>query len=135
MLWMRRSVGVLIGLLVIGVMMLSAGNAVAATLSWTAPTSYEPVPPATVGDPIPSAKVSTITYTPSYGSSATGPWTDLTSTAAGATSAAVPDPAPGTTRWYSVKSNLDGQTSVYATAVSKTAPALKPKSPTGLSVN
>ena len=106
-----------------------AATAQAANLAWTPPTQY------TDNTAIPAAKIPTITYTPAYGSSATGPWTDVTSTAAGATSAVVPDPAVGTTRWYSVKSNLDGQTSAYATAVSKTAPYLTPKSPTGLSVN
>jgi hypothetical protein len=127
---MRRSVGVLIGLLVIGVMMLSAGNAEAATLSWTAPTQY------TDNTVIPAAKIPTITYTPAYGSSASGPWTAGTATAAGATSAVVPDPASGTTRYYTVQATLDGQTSGYATPpVSKTAPFLTPKSPTGLSVN
>jgi hypothetical protein len=101
-----------------------------ATLTWTAPTLY------TDNTAIPAAKIATITYTPAYGSSASGPWTAGTATAAGATSAVVPDPASGTTRYYTVQATLDGQTSGYATPpVSKTAPFLTPKSPTGLSVN
>jgi hypothetical protein len=40
MMWMRRSVGVLIGLLVFGVMMLSAGNAAAQNVEWTPATTW-----------------------------------------------------------------------------------------------
>jgi len=124
----RKSAGVLIGLLVLGAILLSASIALAATLSWTAPTTY------TDGSAIPAVDQARITYTPYTGASATGPWSARPSTSAGATSTAVPDPSPGTTLYYTLDCTLDGQTSVRAVAVSKSLPFLVPAAPSGLSV-
>ena len=103
----------ILGLLIAGVI-LTSGNAAAATLSWSSPTTY------TDSTPILTADQARITYTPYTGTSAAGPWTARPSTSAGATSATVPDPAIGTTMYYTLDCTLDGQTSAKAVAVSKT---------------
>ena len=100
--------------------------AVAATLSWTGPTLY------TDGTAIPSAKIATITYKTYYGSSASGPWTAGPVTGAGALSASVAEPAPGTTQWYTLEAALDNQVSGKAVAVSKTSPFKNPNPPGNL---
>ncbi len=107
----------------------------AGTLSWNAPTTYVPEPPATVGDPIPSEKISQIIYRTFYGNSPTGPWTAGPTTLGGEVSATVPDPAAGSTRWYTVEAFLDNVASAKAAAVSKTVPFRATNPPGGLQVN
>jgi hypothetical protein len=97
-------------------------------LSWTAPGNY------TDGSAISAADQALIVYTPFTGPAATGPWSARPSTTAGATSATVPEPSPGTTLYYTLDCTLNGQTSAKATAVSKTAPFKAPSAPGGLSI-
>ena len=104
----------------------------AAVCTWAAPTNYAPVPPATVGDPIPSAKIATITYKVYSGSSASGPWSLMTTTAAGALSATLLDPAPGGTLCCTLEAVLDGQTSAKASAACKAFPQKTPEAPSNL---
>jgi hypothetical protein len=101
----------------------------AATLNWIAPSQY------TNNDPIPAAKVATITYKLYTGPALAGPWTLATTTAQGATTGTAPSPASGGTLWYTIDATLDGQISAKATAVSLTVPFQVPKAPTGLTVN
>ena len=131
---MRKSAGVkggiiLYALTVVCVILLSASVVIAATLSWIGPTVY------TDGVSIPAADQARITYTPYTGASASGPWTARPATAAGATSASVPDPSPGSTLYYTVDATLDGMTSAKVSPpVSKTAPYKTPSGCSGLSV-
>ena len=119
---MRRTLILVLALFV-------AAPSIAATLSWTAPTQY------TDTTAIAPSDIARITYTPYYGSSATGPWTAGTVTAAGALTATVPDPVVGGTRWYTVEATLDGQTSAKGVAASKTVPFPKvPAVPSSLTV-
>jgi hypothetical protein len=112
-------------LFVVAALMVS-GEALAATLSWTAPATY------TDGTAIPAAKIATITYKTYTGSASTGPWTAGSTTGAGALSATVPEPAPGTTMWYTIDCTLDGQVSGKAAAVSKISPYKNPNPPANL---
>jgi len=131
---MRKSVGVRGGILpfaltVAFAILLSVSVAWAATLSWTGPMTY------TDGSAIPAVDQARITYTPYTGPAATGPWSARPATAAGATSATVPNPSPGSTLYYTVDATLDGMTSVKASpAVSKTAPYKTPSGCSGLSI-
>ena len=102
----------------------------AATMTWQPPANYAD----NVATPIPAADIARIVYTPYYGSSATGPWTAGTMTAAGVTTAILPDPGPGQTRWYTVDATLDGQTSAKGVAASKTVPFKVPAAPSGITV-
>ncbi len=102
--------------------------AFAGTATWTLPTEY------TDATPIATADIARITTTLYYGSSSSGPWTLITTTVAGATTATVPDPARGATRWYTAEANLDGQTSAKGVAVSKTTPFQTPKAPSGFTI-
>ena len=77
--WIRRSVGVLIALIVLGAILL-CGNAVAGTLSWTLPNQYIDN---TVIDP---ADVATLVSEVQIAQSITGPWSALGTSAAGASS-------------------------------------------------
>ena len=131
---MRKSAGVKVGIIlyaltVVCAILLSASVVIAATLSWIGPTVY------TDGIAIPAADQARITYTPYTGPAATGPWSARPSTAAGVTSANVPEPAPGSTLYYTVDATLDGMTSAKVSPpVSKTAPYKTPSGCSGLSV-
>lgn len=130
----RKNAGALTALIALIVILSFVGAAMAGVLSWSAPTKYVPVPPATVGDPIPSSKISQIVYRTWYGSSSTGPWTAGAVTGAGVLSATVPDPAKGSTSWYTVEAFLDNAVSAKAGAVSKTIPFPETGSPTNLKI-
>ena len=98
-------------------------TAIAAVLTWTAPTTY------TDASAIAPADIARIVYTPYYGAATTGPWTAGTTTGAGILTATLPDPSPGATRWYTVDATLDGQTSAKGVAASKTVPFRVPAVP------
>ena len=98
-------------------------TAIAAVLTWTAPTTY------TDASAIAPADIARIVYTPYYGAATTGPWTAGTTTGAGILTATLPDPSPGATRWYTVDATLDGMTSAKAVAASKTVPFRVPGVP------
>lgn len=121
-----KTVGVLAT--VLGVILLSATFAMALSAYWTGPTQY------TDGSAISTADQARITYTVYSGSTASGPWTVVTTTAAGATSAVVPAPSSGVTLWYTGEANLDGQTSAKATPASYTTPFKSPAAPSGFQV-
>src|SRR4030066_394827 len=112
--------------LIVMVLLWSADSR-AAICTWAAPTNYAPVPPATVGDPIPSAKIATITYKVYSGSSAIGPWSLMTTTGAGVLSATLLDPAPGGTLCCTLEAVLDGQTSAKASPACKAFPQKTPE--------
>ena len=97
-------------------------TALPATITWIAPSQY------TNNTPIPVEKITTIVSMIYTGTSATGPWTLETTTAAGATTGTASDPSPGGTTWYTIDSTLDGQTSAKAVAVSKSLPFQVPSS-------
>lgn len=109
-------------LLAVFVLVMST-TAIAAVLTWTAPTTY------TDASAIAPVDIARITYTPYYGASVTGPWTAGATTGAGVLTATLPDPSPGATRWYTVDCSLDGQTSAKAVAASKTVPFRVPTGP------
>ena len=118
-----------IALLAAGVLglLLISGTAVAGMLSWTPPNLY------TDNTVISAADKAAAVYTPAIGTSGTGPWTDQGNTAPGATSATVPNPSPGQTRWYSVKVTINSVPSAYATpGVSYTSPFPVPGAPSGM---
>ena len=115
---------ILIGLMVLCMMVLAI-TASAATLSWTGPTTY------TDGTAIPTTK--TKTYTAKSSSAATGPWTSEGTTTSN--NKTVSEPAAGAIKYYTVSVNVDGQDSVNATPVSKTAGFPTPSAPTGLQIN
>lgn len=105
-------------------LLLMALPAHSATLSWSAVTTYAD------GSIIPIDK--TVTYT-TY----TGPSASDLSTVQGtttATSAAVPDPSPGQTMYYTVDAMVDGVRSEKAAPVSKTVPFKNPSPPTNLTI-
>ena len=85
----------------------------AATLTWTQPTYSD-------NTVIPASIAATIVYTPYMGDSVTGPWTAGTKTAPGVLTATMPDPAAGTTKYYTVDATLGSQTSGKAVPASKT---------------
>ena len=73
----------------------------AATLTWSVPTYSD-------NTVIPASIAATIVYTPYMGDSVTGPWTTGTKTAPGILSATMPDPAAGTTKYYTVSAQIPG---------------------------
>ena len=105
------------------IVLVMSTTAIAAVLTWTAPTTY------TDTSAIAPADIARIVYTPYYGASATGPWTAGTTTGAGVLTTTLPDPSPGATRWYTVDATLDGMTSAKAAAKSKTVPFRIPAGP------
>jgi len=102
--------------------------AIAATLSWEAPTTY------VTGDPIASYEFSIMTYQTFNGPSSTGPWLSDTITVAGQTSANVKEPAPGQTIWYTVSAHILNNSSEKAAAVSKATPFPPIRPPEGVVV-
>lgn len=88
------------------------------------------------GSPIPAALLPLVTYRAWYTASpATGPWT-AGETSKGATLTA-PDPAAGSTGWYSVSAfieGIDGSESVRSVPASKTVAAPPVSTPAGCSV-
>lgn len=104
--------------------------ALAATVTWQAPTNYND----NVATPIPAADQARIVYTIYYGPTQTGPWTAGTTTGAGVLTGTAPDPAAGATRWYTVDATLDGQTSAKGVAASKFFPFKVPAAPSGIVV-
>ena len=95
-------------------LLFTAPSGYAGNLSWTLPTSYVD------GTPIDSADANRIVVRVYAGPTRTGPWNWVASSMPGATHAAVMDPMPGHTLWYTVKTTLDGAESDYAVPVRKT---------------
>ena len=121
---MRKSAGVLIVLLVVGVIVGFGSSAWAATLSWTAPTTY------TDGSAIPTTL--TKTYNMKSGASSSGPWSSEGTTTS--TSGTVSEPAAGTTKWYTVSVTISSVESANAIPVSKSAAFKTPSPATGLGI-
>lgn len=100
----------------------------AATVEWSAPSSY------TDNTAIAPADVARIVYTPFIGDTVSGPWVAGPKTAPGVLSATMPDPAPGATKKYTVSAGLDGMESEKAVPASKTMPVPVPNAPPGCRV-
>jgi hypothetical protein len=114
--------------MILVLMLFVALPAMAAVVSWTAPTTYSDA------TPIPSADISRITYQIYYGSAQTGPWTAGVLTGPGTLTGTAPDPAVGTTRWYTVSAILDGQEGAKGVAASKNIPFKVPAAPLSITV-
>jgi hypothetical protein len=91
-----------------------ASNAHGATISWTLPNTYKD------GHPIASSDVKRIVVEAYSGPTKDGPWIPVAVSSPGATAVMVPDPPPARTRWYTVKSTLDGAESDFAVPVRRT---------------
>lgn len=89
--------------------------AIAAFIDFDRVTTYRD------GSSISDTKIPTIQYQAYYGSSSTGPWTAGNIVVDNVTITA-PDPAAGSTLWYTVDASLDGAVSFKAAAKSKTVP-------------
>lgn len=128
-----RKANVLLAIVgILGILTTLGGVANAATLSWTPPTHY------TDNTAIAPAEKAAAIYTPAWATSDLGPtgnWTDLANTAPGATSATVPNPSPGQTRFYSVKVTINGATSPYAVPAWYTLPFPVPGAPSNLTIS
>jgi hypothetical protein len=100
-----------------------AAPSIAAVITFDKVTTY------TDGTTIPTAKQSLIVYKAFYGPTQTGPWTE------GASSTGLvivaPDPAAGSTGWFTVSATLEGQESANCVPASKTVAPLTPSAPPG----
>lgn len=115
---------------ILGALVILGGVAWGATLSWTPPNLY------TDNTAISAADKAAAVYTPGIGTSSTGPWTAQPNTPPGATSATVPNPTIGQTRWYSVRVTINGQPSAWATpGVSLSTPFPVPGVPFNLTIS
>ena len=112
-------------ILVVVILLAMVGMAQAATLSWTAPTTY------TDGSAIPTTL--TKTYSMKSGSASSGPWSAEGTTTG--TSGTVSEPSAGTTKWYTVSVTVSGVESANATPVFKSAPDKTPSAASGLKIN
>jgi hypothetical protein len=100
----------------------------AAEVSWDVPTYTD-------NTVIPAGIASTIVYTPFMGDILSGPWVAGVKTAQGILSATMPDPAPGTTKFYTVSGAFPGgPDGPKAVPASKTVPPLTPGAPPSCTV-
>ena len=94
--------------------LLVASSGYGAQLSWTLPTVHKD------GTPMDAADVRKIVVKVYWGPTKDGPWQHVASSYPGGSTATVPDPPPAKSRWYTVKSTLDGAESEFAVPVRKT---------------
>jgi len=85
-----------------------------AQISWTLPTTYRD------GRPLEPSEVRRIVVQVYVGPAPNGPWMAVAASVPGGTTATVPDPPFARTRWYTVKSTLDGAQSDFAAPVRMT---------------
>lgn len=120
--WIRLALYFLI------ILLLGIASANAATLNWSAPTTYSD------GTDILAPEMDQLLYHPYYGPSTVGPWTPMPTT--GAWSATVPEGQSGETVCYTVSASVGaGQEGEKANPVCKTWPfpqATDPAAPSGL---